>query len=796
MQHSTGFSAAAALLVTLISGPGLAAPGQIHLSWSGDTATTMAVTWRSTDKTGQVQYGASASYGKTVSATSKAYHGSYLQQVQITGLTAGTAYHYRCGASGSWSADYIFSTAPPAGTSYRFVALGDSRSDDAARKQVRLEVQKRAPAFSIHTGDFVSSGSVQSQWDTWFKTMQPLLVSSPLLGALGNHEDLASNYYDQFLFPTHGGASSVEGEAFYSFDYASTHIVALSTEHAPKAGDAQYTWLKKDLAAAATDPKIKWVVAFAHRPPYSSGSHGNDTNVQKAWLHLFESFGVDVTFWGHDHTYERHKPLFQGKPTASGGVLYIVTGGAGAPLYTLGGSSLSAYFKKIHHFMELNVSGDQMKIDARLLDGTIMDSVTLTKKGPKPTWITDGAPDPASKVLGSKPGGELHNLRAGFDGRYLYVATQGKPAALDHFVFLAVSKPTAATRNAPWAKTGKVWHSDSVLAMESSSGWSNWQRTGQVTMIPYGSPWKYHDQGQDLGSAWRSAGYADSAWASGPAQLGYGDGDEKTKLLNANPNHPSVYFRRNFTLTKAITAGDLEVVHDDGVAVWINGVLVFSKYATDTSFKAWADQSSSDNQLSSTTIANPGGGPFKVGQNVVAVMVKQVDASSSDVSFDLELVEPQGADTTGARAANPAGQLMEGFVDLKARFGLVPKRVYLAAAAYGTNNSGALIEQLPVGNGDVHLGLGEWYELTLIPDPPPPSDAGPLADAAAATDATAPTGDGASPSQPDSGTGSELDGESGCSCAVGRSGPDGSAALLLLLLLACCVVPVRLLRRR
>ena len=793
MRHP-GFFIAAVLLAALAGSTATGAPAQIHLSWSGDTATTMTVVWRSTDKTGQVDYGASASYGSTVSASSKAYQGSYLHQAQITKLTPGTSYHYRCGVSGSWSADHTFSTAPAAGASaaYRYVAFGDSRSDDAARKQVRAAIQQRAPAFTIHTGDFVSDGTNQGQWDTWFTTMQPLLAGSPLLGALGNHEELSPKYYDQFAFPSHG-ASGVEGEAYYSFDYVSTHFVALSTEHAPKVGDPQYVWLKKDLAAAAADPTIKWVVAFAHRPPYSSGSHGNNTNVQQAWLHLFESFGVDVTFWGHDHTYERHKPLFQGKPTASGGVLYIVTGGAGAPLYTLGGSSLSAFYKKIHHFMELNVSGDQMKIDARLLDGTVMDSVTLTKKGPKSTWITDGAPDPTAKVLGSKPGGELHNLRAGFDGRYLYVATQGKPATLDHFIFLALSKPTAATQTAPWAKAGKVWSSDSVLAMESSSGWSNWQRTGQVTMIPFGAVWKYHDQGQDLGAAWRAAGYADSAWASGPAQLGYGDGDEKTKLLNANPNHPSAYFRRGFTLTKAIAAGDLKVIHDDGAAVWINDVLVFSKYATDTSFKAWADQLSSDNQLSSTTIAIPGGGPFKVGQNVVAVMVKQADASSSDLSFDLELAEPKGADTTGARAANPAGQLMEGFIDLKARFGAVPKRVYLAAAAYGTNNSGALTEQLPAGDGDAHLGLGEWYELTLIPDPPPPPDAGPLTDATPAGDATAPRGDGAAPPRPDSKPGSTLDGESGCSCAVGGTGRGGSAALLLLL--ACCVVAARRRRR-
>ncbi len=134
---------------------------------------------------------------------------------------------------------------------------------------------------------------------------------------------------------------------------------------------------------------------------------------------------------------------------------------------------------------------------------------------------------------------------------------------------------------------------------------------------------------------------------------------------------------------------------------------------------------------------------------------------------------------------------MEGFIDLKARFGTVPKRVYLAAAAYGTKNGGALVESLPAGNGDGDLGAGEWYELTLIPDPPPPPDAGPLADATAAGDATAPQGDGAAPQKPDSGPGSNLDGESGCSCEVSRSDPDGLPTLLLLLLLAGCVLVSR-----
>ncbi|MFB0908363.1 MAG: hypothetical protein QMB03_08825, partial [Spirosomataceae bacterium] len=46
------------------------------------------------------------------------------------------------------------------------------------------------------------------------------------------------------------------------------------------------------------------------------------------------------------------------------------------------------------------------------------------------------------------------------------------------------------------------------------------------TLIPSGSVWKYYDQG-DVGTpSWKDNNFDDSAWASGNAELGYGDGDE------------------------------------------------------------------------------------------------------------------------------------------------------------------------------------------------------------------------------------------------------------------------------
>ena len=705
--------------------PAVAAPTQVHLSWQGPTTSTMTVTWRSNKSTGKVEYGSSSTLGKSVNAKSRKYSSSYLHQAMITGLPAGASVHYRCGEQGAWSPTRTFSTAPgKASASYRFAIHGDSRSDDYNRGKVRALMQTRKPSFSLHTGDFVSSGNVQSQWDKFFSTMEPLYAVSPMMGAIGNHENHAGIYYDQMGFPAYTPqVPGLKNEMFYSFDYGSTHFISLTSEHNPTATDQLAVWLKKDLIKAAKDPKIRFVVAYAHRPPYSSGPHGNSTANQKAWGHLFESFGVDVTFWGHDHTYERTKPLFQGEAVKNGGVTYIVTGGAGAPLYTAKGASFTAVVKAFYHFIEANVQGSQMKLETRGLDGKVFDTLIINKPHPKPRWIMDGILDPGVKKVASG-GAELSGLHAGFDGRYLYLATRGSGAKGDHFVLVSDKKPTTLAA-APWKKAGKTWQRSALLSMESATNWSNWQDPNAGSPpISYGSTWKYHDQGKDLGTAWLGAAYNDSAWKSGPAQLGYGDGDEKTKLKNPDPNYPSVYFRRTFQLGKVPPLAKLQVLHDDGVAVWINGKQVMSKYMSNgTGYSAWASSTSSDNEVTSADVKQVGGAPFKVGKNVICAMVKQVGSTSSDTSFDLKLEVAQAEQTGFSRASNPAGPVMEGLIDLKARYGAVPQQVYLAAAAYGTKDNGALTDQLPKGNGDGAVGLGEWviYPLKI----PPPRDAGP-----------------------------------------------------------------------
>jgi len=82
----------------------------------------------------------------------------------------------------------------------------------------------------------------------------------------------------------------------------------------------------------------------------------------------------------------------------------------------------------------------------------------------------------------------------------------------------------------------------------------------QTTFVPLGSTWKYRDDGSNQGTAWRAPAFNDLGWPSGPAQLGYGDGDEATTVgfgPNASAKYVTTYFRRPFAVANAATYSTL-----------------------------------------------------------------------------------------------------------------------------------------------------------------------------------------------------------------------------------------------
>ncbi|GHC61199.1 alkaline phosphatase PhoX [Ulvibacter litoralis] len=156
-----------------------------------------------------------------------------------------------------------------------------------------------------------------------------------------------------------------------------------------------------------------------------------------------------------------------------------------------------------------------------------------------------------------------------------------------------------------------------------------------------GSIWSYNDTGMDLGTAWREVNYDDSAWATGAAQLGYGDGDEITTLSygsDANNKYPTYYFRYEFNIVDASIYGDLifNVLRDDGAVVYLNGTEIIrdNMPAGTITYNTFADSTvggGDEDTFFNFTIANL----LQNGDNVIAVELHQRSGSSSDLGFDM-----------------------------------------------------------------------------------------------------------------------------------------------------------------
>jgi hypothetical protein len=166
----------------------------------------------------------------------------------------------------------------------------------------------------------------------------------------------------------------------------------------------------------------------------------------------------------------------------------------------------------------------------------------------------------------------------------------------------------------------------------------------QETFIAKGSTWKYLDNGSDQKSAWAAAGFNDSAWNSGGAQLGYGDGDETTTLSygpNSGSKFITTYFRKGFVVNGArnVTSLSLNLLRDDGAVVYLNGVEVMRDNMPQGAVNYLTHASTAigggDESTYYTTVLDPSA--LVEGNNVIAVELHQSGGTSTDISFDLEL---------------------------------------------------------------------------------------------------------------------------------------------------------------
>ena len=353
----------------------------LTISWTNATAAT----------TDQIKWGYTTGYEiGTFSNTSRSGYGSTINKFYsytFPGVvTASSTIYYSLydSVSGTWSAQKTYTTAPALNTNtFSFAAIGDSRSNVAVWNTISTLASTKNPAFVVFNGDIVATGNSNSQWDDWFNNGTNLINNKLIFHAQGNHDVASFSYYQNiFDLPKNNVPAT---ELYYSIDYGEVIFICLNSE---TPGDiAQSTWLKNTLIANSSK---KWKIISFHKPFYTLGAHQGEMDAYfNTWFKYFDDYGVDLILTGHDHMYERFKPINRNvsttNPVANYGSLtgegrcQIVCGGAGAPLYAVGSSSLLQSFKSDYHFVIFDVTNTTLCDKVYNSANTIIDQFCISK---------------------------------------------------------------------------------------------------------------------------------------------------------------------------------------------------------------------------------------------------------------------------------------------------------------------------------------------------------------------------------------------------------------------------------
>jgi len=351
----------------IVAALGAAQAGVKYGPCLGNVQKTQAtITWVTDEEESSViQYGTTDKLGQWVSDPAK----TIFHEITLTGLKPATTYYYSLSTEDDIKTSppkahtiYSFHTPPATrDTSFRFIVYGDSRTDVTAHKQILRLAAKLEPDFIIHTGDIVANGTDLKDWDNFFLASSKLLSQVPFYFALGNHELDSENYFDFFALPGN--------ERYYSFNYANCHFVCIDSSSPYLWDDRQIHWLEKDLKA---NRWADFTILFCHHPPFSCSSHGSSLFLRETYCPIFERYGVDVVFSGHDHSYQRS--LYHN-------IQYIVSAGGGAPIYGIGlKRDWLVKGESVHHLVLVEVNGKKTTMRAILPGGSIFDTVTLVSK--------------------------------------------------------------------------------------------------------------------------------------------------------------------------------------------------------------------------------------------------------------------------------------------------------------------------------------------------------------------------------------------------------------------------------
>jgi uncharacterized protein (TIGR03437 family) len=378
----------------------------------------VTVVWTMPDLVeGVVEYSTDRSFSRSVPArvteipvaVTGAGFPYYKYVATLGGLAPGAEYYYRVLVDGGELAppeDFRFRTAAPG--PFTFLAFGDSGTGGEEQRRLAQVMFREQPALVIHTGDVAyPSGAFSELRNNHFAVYSPLTRRVPFFPSPGNHEYDTPGALPYVLLHSNpiDGAPPPDQGRFYSFDWGDVHFVSLDTNapfHAAVEGRGQMLrWLEDDLRRT----RRLWRVVYFHHPVVPTSNHEADPTSALVRRHLepiFDRHDVQLVLSGHEHNYQQAVPRRGGRFVAFGaGTLNIITGGGGAPLYSVAPREGLAFAASAYHYVRADVDGPRINLRAIDIDGRQIDEISLTTP---PILTADGVVNSASFTPALAPG--------------------------------------------------------------------------------------------------------------------------------------------------------------------------------------------------------------------------------------------------------------------------------------------------------------------------------------------------------------------------------------------------------
>ncbi len=307
-------------------------------------------------------------------------------EATFTGLNPGTFYAYEIryapvDPNVEPLAEGLTRTDPGRGGPFRFLAFGDSGSGYDQQYELGKLMAGYDADVAVHTGDVVYPNGKASHYSRkFYRPYEELLARTVFFPSLGNHDwdDYRGGpYFDQFTLPKNGPKDTIP-ERHYWFDFGDVRFISLDTDASFRSMRTHIApWLERVLADAGD----RWKIAYFHHAVYTNGDHAPRGKVLQVIMPILERWRAHVVLVGHNHMYERSRPVLDGRVVSPEvGIVHVTTGAGGAKLQTIEKPKpdyLVLQNDSMCSFTVVDVTPEQLAFRQIGLDGAVMDEFVV-----------------------------------------------------------------------------------------------------------------------------------------------------------------------------------------------------------------------------------------------------------------------------------------------------------------------------------------------------------------------------------------------------------------------------------